>query len=331
MKKSPDEGAPQAWRARVVGRCAELWAGSALGKPAVATYAAYLLVLIPSIFWASNVVVARAVVQSTPPVAMTFWRWAGAILVLAPFAIPKVIEQRALLRQHWKALLVFALLGIVGFNMLVYLALPHTTAVNATLIQGCIPAAVLCTSWVLFRTKVSARMIVGTVASFVGLLVVISTGDASVLTSLRFNHADLLMTGAIWVWALYIALQKRMPAAIDPLVFLFATAVIGECFIGLLLVSEVAGPMGFEPETWKIGALAYIAVFPTAIAYYLWNQGIAKLGPNAGAQSQYLIPVFGAFFAMTFLGESFHWYHGVGITLILWGIYMAISRQSAAK
>jgi drug/metabolite transporter (DMT)-like permease len=207
-----DDVARQGWRARIGRR----WADSALGRSPLALHVAYLLVLIPSVFWASNVVVARAVVQSTPPVAMTFWRWAGAIVVLAPFAIPKVIAQRALLRQHWKALLVFAILGVVGFNMLVYLALPNTTAINATLIQGCIPAAVLCTSWVLFRTKVSARMIVGTIASFVGLLVVISTGSVAVLTNLHFNHADLLMSGAIGVGALYIALQKRRRVRAGP-------------------------------------------------------------------------------------------------------------------
>ncbi|MEO8559151.1 MAG: DMT family transporter [Rhodospirillales bacterium] len=321
-----DDLAPLGWRARIGRRFAD----SALGRSPLALHAAYLLVLIPSIFWASNVVVARAVVQTTPPVAMTFWRWAGAIVVLAPFAIPKVIAQRALLRQHWKELLLFAILGVVGFNMLVYLALPYTTAVNATLIQGCIPAAVLCTSWLLFRTKVSRRMIVGTVASFLGLLVVISTGDPAVLAGLHFNHADLVMTGAIWVWALYIALQKRMPATIDPLAFLFAIAVIGELFIFVLYVSEVAGPMEFDAPSWKIAALSYIAIFPTALAYYLWNRGILKLGANAGAQSQYLIPVFGAIFAMIFLGESFHWYHGVGIALILGGIYMAVSKQATA-
>lgn len=322
-----DQTARGSWRQKL----SRQWNGSALGKLPLATYVAYLMVLVPSIFWASNVVVARAVVQTTPPVAMTFWRWAGAILVLAPFALPKVIAQRALLRQHWKSLLVFAILGVVGFNMLVYLALPNTTAINATLIQGCIPAAVLCTSWLLFRTKVSARMIVGTVASFVGLLVVISTGSLSVLTALHFNHADLLMSGAIWVWALYIALQKRMPTAIDPLVFLFATAVVGELFIGALYFSQVAGPIGFDAPPWKIAALTYIAVFPTALAYYLWNQGIVRLGANAGAQSQYLIPVFGSLFAMIFLGEQFHWYHALGIALILWGIYMAISKQPTAK
>jgi drug/metabolite transporter (DMT)-like permease len=164
----------------------------------------------------------------------------------------------------------------------------------------------------------------------VGLLVVISTGSVAVLTNLHFNHADLLMSGAIWVWAMYIALQKRMPATIDPLAFLFATAVVGEVFIGALYVSEVAGPMTFEAPTWKVMALAYIAIFPTALAYYMWNQGIAKVGPNAGAQSQYLIPVFGSLFAMIFLGEQFHWYHGVGIALILWGIYMAVSKQAQA-
>lgn len=320
-----DQAAREGWRQRF-GR---KWNGSVFGKLAFSIYVAYLMVLIPSIFWASNVVVARAVVQTTPPVAMTFWRWAGAILVLAPFALPKAIAQRALLQRHWKSLLVFAILGVVGFNLLVYLALPNTSAINATLIQGCIPATVLCTSWLLFRTTVSRRMIIGTVASFIGLLVVISTGSLAALTALQFNHSDLLLSGAIWVWALYIVLQKRMPSEIDPLAFLFATAVVGELFIAALYLSQVAGPIGFDAPPWKIAALTYIAVFPTAIAYYLWNRGIVRLGANAGAQSQYLIPVFGALFAMIFLGEQFHWYHAVGIALILWGIYMSISKQPA--
>lgn len=158
-----------------------------------------------------------------------------------------------------------------------------------------------------------------------GLVVGVSAGDLASLLRLQLNGSDVLLAFAIWIWALYIAMQRRIPASIHPLAFLFATAVVGEVFIGLLYLSGAAGPLGFDIDPGKVAGIVYIAVFPTAIAYLMWNKGIALVGADAGAQSQYLIPVFGSFFAMMFLGEAFQWFHGVGICLILWGIYMSIS------
>ena len=44
------------------------------------------LLVLPPLFWAGNAVVGRALVGHFPPLALSFWRWALAFLVLLPFA-----------------------------------------------------------------------------------------------------------------------------------------------------------------------------------------------------------------------------------------------------
>jgi len=70
-------------------------------------------------------------------------------------------------------------------------------------------------------------------------------------------------------------------------------------------------------------ALAYIAVFPSFIAYLFFNRGIELIGAARAGQSMHLMPVFGAVLAVAFLGERFHVYHAIGIALIAAGIVLA--------
>jgi drug/metabolite transporter (DMT)-like permease len=51
-----------------------------------------VLLLLPPLFWAGNAVVGRALVGRFPPLALSFARWALALVLLAPFAIGAVRE-----------------------------------------------------------------------------------------------------------------------------------------------------------------------------------------------------------------------------------------------
>ena len=48
----------------------------------------YLLLTLTPFFWACNWIIGRALHADIPPMAMTFFRWLFAILILAPFAWP---------------------------------------------------------------------------------------------------------------------------------------------------------------------------------------------------------------------------------------------------
>jgi len=65
-----------------------------------------------------------------------------------------------------------------------------------------------------------------------------------------------------------------------------------------------------------------VAIFPSIVAYFCWNRGVAVIGVNRTGLFINLIPVFAAILAIIFLGESLKAFHLAGMGLILAGFEM---------
>jgi drug/metabolite transporter (DMT)-like permease len=65
----------------------------------------YLLLILTVLFWSGNFVLGRGIRRLIPPVSLNFWRWAGALVILLPFGLPRACPRAALLRRHWLALM----------------------------------------------------------------------------------------------------------------------------------------------------------------------------------------------------------------------------------
>jgi len=50
----------------------------------------YLLLTLTPFFWACNWILGRGLHAEVPPMAMTFYRWAFAIVFMLPFALPQM-------------------------------------------------------------------------------------------------------------------------------------------------------------------------------------------------------------------------------------------------
>src|SRR5574340_219879 len=94
-----------------------------------------LLTLAP-LFWSVNWIVGRGLADEVPPLALTFYRWLFAIVILAPFALPQVLRERALVARHWKALAALGVTGVGIHNALAYLGLRYTTATNGVILNS---------------------------------------------------------------------------------------------------------------------------------------------------------------------------------------------------
>jgi drug/metabolite transporter (DMT)-like permease len=70
-------------------------------------------------------------------------------------------------------------------------------------------------------------------------------------------------------------------------------------------------------------AFAYVAVFPSLCAYFLYNAAVAQIGAGAAGQTISLMPVFGALLATQLLDEQLRAYHALGMAMILSGIALA--------
>ena len=75
-------------------------------------------------------------------------------------------------------------------------------------------------------------------------------------------------------------------------------------------------------------AIAYVAIFPSLLAYIFYNRGVELIGPARAGLYMFLVPVFGALLAMLFLGERLHLYHALGFAFIIGGVVIGSWRRS---
>ena len=188
---------------------------------------AFILLALANLLWSGNWIAGRALRDAFDPITLNFWRWAIATLVLAPFALPALRGQGALLRRHAGILLILALTGVALFQSLVYLGLRSTTAVNAVLINSSIPLFILLCSWVIERERASPRQIAGMLVSLAGILVILSRGDPGALLELELHAGDGWILLAMPVWGIYSVLLKRRPPSSAACAFLFVISLAG--------------------------------------------------------------------------------------------------------
>ncbi len=308
----------------------------AIASPAAALWkSAYALLTLTCLFWAGNAIVGRAARDLVPPIALSFWRWALALLLLLPIAWPYLKRDREKLLKHWKSVLLLGGLGVGSFNSLLYSSLQHTTAINALLIQASQPALILALGALAFHDPTTRAQIGGVLLSVAGALTIVSAGDPHILLNLRLNIGDALVAIAAMMWAFYSVLLRKRPD-VHPLSFLAASIIAGVSVIFPFYIAEIwAGQrIVAAPESWA--AIAYVAVFPSLISYLLFNRGVELIGSARAGQFLNLMPAMGAIMSIVILGESFHAFHAVGIFLIGAGIGLATwkgrsTRRSAAS
>jgi drug/metabolite transporter (DMT)-like permease len=281
------------------------------------------------LLWAGNSIIGRAVRFDVPPFTLALLRWWGAVALLAPFAIAPVARDWPVLRRGWKPVLLLGLLGTGAFNSLLYSGLAYTTATNALLLQAGIPALVVLFDRVLFGVRSSAIQVAGTLLSIAGVVVIVFRADVAAMLALQLGPGDLLVLAAVVVWGLYTVLLRTRPK-VSPVSFVFATFLVGAlAMVPLAGLELLAG----ERVRWgwgTAGAIAYVAVLPSIVSYFIYNWAAGAVGPARAGQAITLLPVFGALLSALLLGEALHLYHAWGMALIGLGIVLgalALSRE----
>ena len=165
----------------------------------------YFLLSLTALFWSGNFVLSRAIHAEIPPLALSFWRWLIALLILLPFVTKSLIPQLPLIKSQWLRVVLLALTGITGFNSLVYLGTQHTTATNALLINAFIPVLTILFSWFFLHLYLSRTQLIGVAISVLGVIVILSRGDWQTFTAMTFNQGDLFIFVAAICWALWLS------------------------------------------------------------------------------------------------------------------------------
>jgi drug/metabolite transporter (DMT)-like permease len=290
-------------------------------RPARAT--PYLLLTLAPLFWAANMVLGRAMRHDIPPVAMSFWRWTIAGVLLLPFVWRDVRKHLPVIRRDWRVLAVLGLLSVTLFNTLCYIGLQWTSATNGTLFNSVIPILIIPLAWLILHERITRRQALGVALSLSGVVTIVAEGNLHNLLSLQFNDGDLWLLAAMALWAGYTVLLRWRPPELAGLTFLACIVYFGLPALGLAYAWEIAAGRNLVPSTGIALTFLYYGIFPSILSNLCFNAGVRAVGPNRAGLFAHLMPVFGILLAAAFLGERPQPFHWIGMALVFYGIWLS--------
>ncbi len=287
----------------------------------------YLLLVLAPVFWGGNITAGKLAVGHVDPFVLIIGRWAGALLILIPFAWPHVRRDWSRLKPGLPLLAAFGIFGFTGFNVLMYNSSLYTTAVNGAMEQASIPVLVLLGNFILFRVRARPLQILGLVLTILGVIWVATHGHPTRILSLQVNVGDAMILLACVFYAGY-SLALRFKPVTHWLSFMTVTAFFA--LIAALLAQGLIGGgirdfLSLLPRTTPRGWLLifYVMVFPSIIAQMFYARGVEKIGANRASIFINLLPIFGTILSILLVGEQFQMYHLVASVLVISGIVLA--------
>ncbi|MBU3619783.1 DMT family transporter [Polynucleobacter sp. JS-Fieb-80-E5] len=294
-------------------------------------FATIAYLLIATALWAGNAIAGRVLVGSISPITLSAVRWGLAALLLLPLGW-RVLMPGSALWQNKKRFLLLGLFGVGSYNVLLYLALQTSTAINVTLIGASMPIWMLFIGAVFYQVKPSMLQMIGAVVSLLGVGIVLTRGDLAALMSMQMVVGDLLIMLATILWAFYSWMLSRPGTSTERqwpwAEFLMAQVTVGLLWTGFFDGFEIAAGHAFlDLNWWTASLIVFVAIGPSLIAYRCWGLGVNGAGPTVAAFFANFIPLFTALLSAAMLGEPPQLFHGLAFGLIVAGIVISSKKR----
>lgn len=275
---------------------------------------AILLGLAFAALWSSAFTSARIIVEAAPPLTALVIRYAlsGAI----GLGIAAILGQSwRLTRAQLQAAFIFGICQNALYLGLNFVAMQTIQASLAAIIASTMPLLVAAANWVIFREKLPALGLMGLVAGFGGvtLIMVQRLGGGVDVYGLV-----LCLLGVVALMVATLAVRKASAGGTNLMV------IIGlQMFVGAATLLPIALLTESWVVTWSwplVIAFAYTTIGPGLLATWIWFILVARIGATRAATFHFLNPFFGVAVAAVLLGESLGPTDIIGVAIIAAGI-----------
>jgi drug/metabolite transporter (DMT)-like permease len=274
------------------------------------------------VIWGIPYLLIKVAVDELSPATLVLGRTAVGAALLLPIALAR--GQVLPLLSRWRPLLVFAAVEIC----LPWLLLGHAEQRLSSSLTGLLLAAVPMVSAVLVRfgpdsDRLDARRLLGLLVGLAGV---------AALVGFEVGSGDVLSVVALALVA--------VAYAVGPLVLsrhLSDLPGLGVIAVSLSVAALAYLPAGIAeaPSRWPSGKVVLsvlgLAVICTAIAFLVFFELIAEVGPARSTVITYVNPAVALLLGVVVLNESFGVATAVGFVLVLAGSVLATSRNRAPR
>jgi drug/metabolite transporter (DMT)-like permease len=265
-------------------------------------------------------VATRFVIAETTPAALAFMRYAVALLCLLPFVFraPRI----AVARHDLAPIFVLGVFQFGISIALLNYGLKHLTSARAALIFMTFPLLTMLIGAALGRERLTLAKTIGVLLAFAGVALtlgeklLIETGaDAEWLGALAVFGAAACGASCTVFYRPYLERYPTLP--VSALAMLSALVVLAALAAGEGFLSSAPR---ISPEGWV--AIVFIGI-SSGIFFYLWLWALNHAPPTRVAVFLALSPVTAALLGAAFLGEALTPLAVTGLVLVVLGLWSA--------
>jgi len=257
------------------------------------------------------------------PGAVVLARIAIGALVVLPFGLAALRGRWALLRRHWRTLVVYGVVAVAATQFFYFSAVSHMQVAPALLIEFTAPAAIVAWLWLRHGERPGRVTMAGAGVAALGLVLVLDL----------LSGADLSLVGVLWslaamvCCATYFVISADEGNGLPPIVLASAGMVVGALslallgVVGLLEMSADTASVTLAGSTvsWWVPVLL-LGVVTAAVAYVSGIAASRRLGSRLASFVALVEVVSAVLWAWAMLGELPRPVQLFGGLLILTGV-----------
>jgi drug/metabolite transporter (DMT)-like permease len=298
--------------------------GRADAPSRTATLGASLDLLGAAALWGGMYVVSAATFDAIPPVTLGLLR-----LVVGAGVLLLVFRGRFGLRRAPRARLLLAGAILALTLVLQFVGTDLTGAAEGALLTTTTPAFVLLFAATLEGSRARPLAWLGVLIALAGVALLASRDASFGGLSGPAVVGDALLVASAATWALFSSVGRPLVAAVGAFRSIFGASLVAIVLLVPLVPFELAarsaapgatGATALPVTLETIGAVAYLGVMATAVAWSLWYRGYAAAPPTLTAALFFAQPIVGATLGVLLLHESLGSEFVVGAALIGAGV-----------
>jgi drug/metabolite transporter (DMT)-like permease len=281
------------------------------------------LLLLTVMIWGSTFVATKILLGYLSPAEILGLRMLIGVPLLGGLLAVKRVKLE-FSRSEWLTLLIGS--AVLTAHFLIQITgLKTTTATNTGWIISVTPLAMAVLSFLFLREKIGRNIVIGIALATLGIFLLISKGDFGSIGWLK-STGDWLILISAHTWAIYTVITRTVVRNRNPL------AVTSAVFVPCAIVMVIYILFNFEwhklatlPPV-PMASLLFLAILGTALAQWLWQAGVAKIGAAKAGIFLYIEPLTSTALGVAYLHEPFGVFTGIGAALVIAGVVVAESQ-----
>ncbi len=259
-----------------------------------------LSLILVAVLWGAGFVASKIAVEAMSPVYVLLLRFLGDGILLLLFFRKRILNVSRNVMLHGVEM------GIAGFVSLLLqlVALQYTTPGKQAFLATTYVVFVPVVLWIVKKIRPEAKTVPAVLLAVTGAaLLSLQNGFSS------FNTGDLMSIGCAVAASVQLIIANKYVKSEDPVALSFyqcfaeaVPALIISCFVYAFDRTGIKTP---TVSFLTVGAIIYIIIFNTFIAFTLQNVAQRYTTPEFTSISLSLESVFGSVFSLLFFRESF--------------------------